>query len=73
MTHKLTPKESDTWYFLAQGLMYKEIALKQGVTIDTIKKHSKNIYRKLEVRNRTEALNRMLAQGNQKPLPIVSF
>lgn len=42
---------------LSQGLMYKEMADKQKVNINTIKKHCKNIYKKLKVRNRTEASN----------------
>lgn len=42
---------------LAQGLMYKEMAAMQRVNINTIKKHCKNIYKKLQVRNRTEAAN----------------
>jgi two-component system, NarL family, response regulator LiaR len=62
--NKLTQKEIDTWKLLARGLMYKEIAVTQGVTIDTIKKHSKNIYRKLHVRNRTEAVNRLMSGIN---------
>ena len=59
----LTRKEVDTWQLLAKGLMYKEIAASQGVTIDTIKKHSKNIYRKLQVRNRTEAVSMLIMQN----------
>jgi DNA-binding NarL/FixJ family response regulator len=65
----LTQKEVDTWNLLAKGLMYKEIAASQGVTIDTIKKHSKNIYRKLQVRNRTEAVSMLILQNSvERPL-----
>ena len=53
----LTPKEMAILQLLAQGLMYKEMADKQKVNINTIKKHCKNIYKKLKVRNRTEATN----------------
>ena len=53
----LTPKEMAILQLLAQGLMYKEMADKQNVNINTIKKHCKSIYKKLEVRNRTEATN----------------
>jgi DNA-binding NarL/FixJ family response regulator len=42
---------------LAQGLLYKEIADKKDITIDTIKKHVGNIYRKLHVNNKVEAIN----------------
>jgi two-component system, NarL family, response regulator LiaR len=53
----LTEKENEILHHLSQGFLYKEIAEKQSVTIDTIKKHCGNIYRKLQVCNRTEALN----------------
>ncbi len=54
----LTPKEIKIVTGLANGLLYKEIAETEAVTIDTVKKHIKNIYRKLDVRNRTEAVNK---------------
>jgi len=53
----LTFKEKEVMFFLMKGLLYKEIADAMSVTIDTIKKHAKNIYKKLNVRNRTEAAN----------------
>jgi two-component system, NarL family, response regulator LiaR len=43
---------------LAKGLLYKEMAFELQRNINTIKKHCKNIYKKLEVRNRTEAVNK---------------
>lgn len=51
----LTPKEAAILELLAKGLLYKEMAAIQQVNINTIKKHCKNIYKKLQVRNRTEA------------------
>jgi two-component system, NarL family, response regulator LiaR len=51
----LTTKETQVCTLLAKGLLYKEIANLLGVNINTIKKHCKNIYKKLQVRNRTEA------------------
>ena len=53
----LTPKEAIILSLLANGLMYKEMAAIQQVNINTIKKHCKSIYKKLKVRNRTEAAN----------------
>jgi len=55
--HQLTPTEAIILKLLAKGLMYKEMAAIQHVNINTIKKHCKNIYKKLKVRNRTEATN----------------
>lgn len=54
---QLTPTEAIILKLLAQGLMYKEMAAMQKVNINTIKKHCKSIYKKLKVRNRTEATN----------------
>jgi two-component system, NarL family, response regulator LiaR len=53
----LTPTETIILELLAKGLMYKEMAAMQKVNINTIKKHCKSIYKKLKVRNRTEATN----------------
>lgn len=54
----LTHKEKEVLQLLNQGFLYKEIATIQKVKMDTVKKHSKNIYKKLNVRNRTEAVNK---------------
>lgn len=51
----LTPKEIAVLGLLAKGRLYKEMAVELKVNINTIKKHCKNIYKKLGVRNRTEA------------------
>lgn len=51
----LTPKEYAVLQLLAKGLLYKEMADELNVNINTIKKHCKNIYKKMQVRNRTEA------------------
>ncbi|MEA9414476.1 response regulator transcription factor [Flavobacterium sp. PL02] len=54
----LTATEKEVLELLAQGLLYKEIADKKNVTIDTIKKHIGNMYRKLQVSNKIEAINK---------------
>ena len=55
--HKvLSKRELDILCGLANGSLYKEIAKDCKISIDTVKKHCKNIYRKLEARNRTEAI-----------------
>ena len=54
----LTVTEKEVLELLAKGLLYKEIADKKNVTIDTIKKHIGNIYRKLQVNNKIEAINK---------------
>ncbi len=44
---------------LAQGLMYKEIAERMGCTTGTIKVHVRNIYDKLQVSSRHEAVRKV--------------
>lgn len=54
----LSLREKEVLELLSKGLLYKEIAEKLGVTHETIKKHLKNIYQKLHVQNKVEALNK---------------
>jgi len=53
----LTAREKEVLAALAGGYLYKEIAARLSISIDTVKKHCKNIYQKLQIRNRTEAAN----------------
>ena len=53
----LTKRENEVLAALARGLLYKEISRDFSISIETVKKHCKNIYQKLQVRNRTEAVN----------------
>jgi DNA-binding NarL/FixJ family response regulator len=54
----LTEREKEILDLLAQGYLYKEIAEELFISKLTVKKHIHNIYEKLQVQNRTEALNR---------------
>jgi LuxR family maltose regulon positive regulatory protein len=53
----LTPRETEILKLLAEGLSYAELAGELSITENTVKTHIKNIYRKLDVGNRTEAVN----------------
>ncbi len=55
----LTAKEKEVLYQLSKGFLYKEIAEKLHITVNTVKQHIHNIYEKLHVHNRTEAINRV--------------
>ncbi len=57
---KLTPREHEILSLLASGYMYKEIAGKLHISMDTVKSHIRNIYDKLQVRTRTEAVLRFI-------------
>ena len=55
---ELTEREKEILELLSQGLLYKEIADQKCISIDTVKKHVGNIYRKLHVSNKVEAINK---------------
>jgi len=54
----LSQRETEVLELLSEGFSYKEIAGKLGVSMETVKKHLKNIYQKLHVQNKIEALNK---------------
>lgn len=55
---ELTSREKEILELLSQGLLYKEIADQKFISLDTVKKHVGNIYRKLHVNNKVEAINK---------------
>lgn len=54
----LSARENEVLALLAEGLLYKEISERLGITVGTIKQHIHRIYDKMHVQNRTEAVNR---------------
>jgi DNA-binding NarL/FixJ family response regulator len=68
---RLTTRELECLRLLADGLFYKEIASTLGVHHETVRTHIRRLYRKLDVRTRTEAVVRFLAlqaeSGSGKP------
>ena len=54
----LTEREREILEQLAKGLIYKEIAANVNLSPETVRKHVYNIYLKLHVSNRVEAVNR---------------
>jgi len=55
-TAALTPRETDILWGIAKGLTYAEVAGQLGLSRHTVPVHIKNIYRKLQVGNRSEAV-----------------
>lgn len=58
----LTQRETGILRLLAKGLLYKEIALQLNISNNTVKQHIHNVYEKLHVQNRTEALNKFFGR-----------
>jgi DNA-binding NarL/FixJ family response regulator len=55
----LTSREQEILDLLAKGLLYKEISDQLGTTTGTVKQQIHKIYEKLQVQNRTEAINKV--------------
>jgi DNA-binding NarL/FixJ family response regulator len=60
--YKLTGREKDILTLLSQGYSFKMIAHALGLSIDTIKTHSKHIYDKLHVNSQIEAVSKALSE-----------
>jgi DNA-binding NarL/FixJ family response regulator len=60
---QLTRRETEVLALLAEGKMYKEVSITLGIEMETTKKHIRNIYGKLQVQNRTEAVNKWRLPG----------
>ena len=54
----LSGRENEVLELLADGLLYKEIADRLHIGHGTVRQHIHNIYEKLHVQNRTEAVNK---------------
>lgn len=54
----LSDREKEVLELLADGLLYKEIGEQLFISIGTVRQHIHNIYKKLQVQNRTEAINK---------------
>jgi len=59
----LSERELEVLALLAAGKSNREIARELFVALSTVKTHVKNIYGKLDVRNRTQAVSRARALG----------
>jgi DNA-binding NarL/FixJ family response regulator len=59
----LTQREREILQLLIEGLVNKEIGAKLDISINTVKKHVINIYNKLHVNSRAEALHLAYAKG----------
>lgn len=55
----ISKREQEVLELLSKGFLYKEIADKLNITLSTVKRHLNHIYQKLQVQNKTEAINKM--------------
>jgi DNA-binding NarL/FixJ family response regulator len=55
----LSKREQEVLKLLSKGYLYKEIANHLNITLSTVKRHLQHIYTKLQVQNKTEAVNKL--------------
>jgi DNA-binding NarL/FixJ family response regulator len=55
----ISKREREVLDLLSKGYLYKEIADKLNITLSTVKRHLNHIYEKLQVQNKTEAVNKL--------------
>jgi DNA-binding NarL/FixJ family response regulator len=62
-TQSLSKREQEILELLAKGFQYKEIAEALSISVLTVQTHLQNIYQKLHVRSRTEAVVKYLGKN----------
>lgn len=60
---RLTPQETQVLALLVQGHYKKTAADVLGISVNTVSFHLKNIYAKLQVHSKTEAVVKALMEG----------
>jgi ATP/maltotriose-dependent transcriptional regulator MalT len=63
LVEPLTPRELEVLELIAAGCSNQDIAERLVITVSAVKKHSTNIYSKLNVSSRTQALVRARRLG----------
>ena len=59
----LSHRENEILQLLSKGLLYKEIADQLSISTSTVRQYIHNIYEKLHVQNRTEAINKAFGKN----------
>lgn len=59
----ISKREREVLDLLSKGYLYKEIADQLNITLSTVKRHLNHIYEKLQVQNKTEAVNKLYGKS----------
>ncbi len=59
----LSPREREILDLLSKGHRYKEVADRLGISLDTVRTHIRNVYEKLQVHSRAEAMLKVIRPG----------
>ncbi len=63
LVEQLTEREIDVLQHISEGLTNRQIAARLFLSVNTVKAHTRNIYGKLDVNNRTQAISKARALG----------
>jgi len=58
--YQLTPQETEVLRLLVEGHHYKTAAAELGISINTVSFHLRNVYAKLQVHSKSEAVTKAL-------------
>ena len=58
--HQLTPQETEIVKLIVEGHSYKTAATELGISINTVSFHLRNVYTKLQVHSKSEAVSKAL-------------
>jgi DNA-binding NarL/FixJ family response regulator len=61
--YHLSVREKEILHLMVEALDYKAIAEKTFISYETVRTHAKNIYKKLHVTNRSQAVMKAIQQG----------
>lgn len=73
LTGRLTVREREILGLVAEGLSNKQIARRLSIRLSTVKNHVHSIMKKLDVRERREAVTRLRAGGARVETPTVEI
>ena len=59
----LTKREIEMLELIAKGMSYEQVADSTGISYGTVRKHLENIYKKLNVHSKLEAVNKAQKDG----------
>ncbi len=56
----ISEREKEVLFLYSKGLNYNQIAEELAISPSTVRKHTENIYKKLEVHNKMEAVQKAI-------------
>ncbi|MEZ5313448.1 MAG: response regulator transcription factor [Thermoanaerobaculia bacterium] len=61
--HDLTPQELRLLGLFSEGYSYQGVAEELGISVNTVRSHVRNVYDKLHVHSRSQAVHAAIRQG----------